>query len=350
MEKSKRSLELDALRGVAALLVVLFHFTMGKKEALYGFNLGFTGVYLFFIISGFVILLTLEKTNSWKDFVINRFSRLYPTYWTCVTFTTIIILFRLKFHHSFSFSILPQYFANMTMFQSYLNYENIDGPYWTMLIEMIFYLYMLFIFISKKLHYIETISMFMLIPISFCYTHFFCASFPILFKQLIKFFPLISYFPLFCAGIVFYKIKFQKNLLIRNIYLIICYFCQLMATSAGNRDALFLSSYQISLMLLIYFVIFYLYITDKLLFIVNKVTVFLGTISFSLYLVHQYISLSVILPNLVKHLNIWLAFSVMLSIVIGLAFLINHFIEKPTMNYIRTLRKSKIQPIKSIAS
>ena len=89
--KSKRFHELDALRGIAALMVVFFHFTIGRAEAKLGFKLGTTGVDLFFIISGFVIFMSLSKVKSSLDFVINRVSRLYPTYWVSVTFTFILI-------------------------------------------------------------------------------------------------------------------------------------------------------------------------------------------------------------------------------------------------------------------
>lgn len=59
--------ELDALRGIAALMVVLFHFTMYRQETKFGFKLGTTGVDLFFLISGFVIIMSLIKIKNSKD-------------------------------------------------------------------------------------------------------------------------------------------------------------------------------------------------------------------------------------------------------------------------------------------
>ena len=72
--KLKRYQELDALRGIAALFVVLFHFTLNRPEAEYGLKLGVTGVDLFFIISGFVIFMSLTNINSSKEFIVNRVS------------------------------------------------------------------------------------------------------------------------------------------------------------------------------------------------------------------------------------------------------------------------------------
>lgn len=90
---TKRYEELDALRRIAALMVVFFHFTLGRPEAKLGFKLGTTGVDLFFIISGLVIFMSLTRVKTSLDFVINRVSRLYPTYWTCATFTFIVITY-----------------------------------------------------------------------------------------------------------------------------------------------------------------------------------------------------------------------------------------------------------------
>jgi peptidoglycan/LPS O-acetylase OafA/YrhL len=80
-----RLLELDVFRGLAALAVVLFHYTTVYErtydhhdEMLFDFSLGHYGVQLFFIISGFVIFMTLNRTKSALDFVVSRFSRLYP--------------------------------------------------------------------------------------------------------------------------------------------------------------------------------------------------------------------------------------------------------------------------------
>ena len=87
-------MELDALRGIAAFSVVLFHYT-ARYDSIYGhsnrllfkFNYGHLGVNLFFIISGFVIFMTLDRTKSVIDFVVARFSRLYPAYWTALALT-----------------------------------------------------------------------------------------------------------------------------------------------------------------------------------------------------------------------------------------------------------------------
>jgi peptidoglycan/LPS O-acetylase OafA/YrhL len=88
---SRRVVELDVFRGVAALWVAMFHLTLRYDEAflhqpapLKPLLDGTYGVELFFMISGFVILMTLQRSRSWVDFAVHRFARLYPAYWLSV--------------------------------------------------------------------------------------------------------------------------------------------------------------------------------------------------------------------------------------------------------------------------
>src|SRR5260370_4199931 len=80
---------LDGLRGIAAISVLLFHYTIVYGllieplnpmpfEAPYGRH----GVELFFIISGFVILMTFENSLSVTDFALSPFARLFPVFCT----------------------------------------------------------------------------------------------------------------------------------------------------------------------------------------------------------------------------------------------------------------------------
>ena len=117
------------MRGIAALMVVFFHFTVDRPEAQLGFKLGITGVDLFFIISGFVIFLTISGTKHWKDFVVSRFSRLYPAYWTAVLLATLSISLVNYFSGESSGGLLHQALGNLTMFNYYMTIPNLDGSY-----------------------------------------------------------------------------------------------------------------------------------------------------------------------------------------------------------------------------
>lgn len=333
-----RLLELDALRGVAALMVVLFHFTMDRAEMHLGFKYGVTGVDFFFIISGFVIFLTLSNTKNWKDFVVSRFSRLYPTYWTVVIFTALMtVVYRLLHHESLS-GLFAQFLGNMTMVQWYFKIPNLDEPYWTLLIEMQFYVVMLLIFCLKWLPRVTALS---LAGLGFVLLNHFVLSeaSPLIFKFSRGLVGLLNHFPLFFAGILFYKIKFRQGPRLAKIPLLAaCLLTQITLYNDGGTSYLYISQAEYGAMLAIYFAVFSLYAFDVRLFIVNRATVFLGTISYSLYLVHKFVCKSLIIPVLEENtnLNFWvIVFGVCLPVVVALAAFITFFVEKPALKYIR---------------
>jgi peptidoglycan/LPS O-acetylase OafA/YrhL len=350
MNKTRIS-ELDALRGIAALSVVIFHFThftVGGPKIDYVFNLGWSGVDLFFIISGFVIFMTIDKCSDWKDFLISRFSRLYPAYWFIVSITSILILLYIKDYYTFSGGdpnsnsfFLYKYIVNMTMFQYYFKVKNIDGPYWTLTIELVFYIFMLLLFVTKSIKYIEKIGL-MMLCLCFIYsqTFKFIDSNFILHKLRVAF-PLINYFPLFFSGILVYKLKFVEVTVTRIILFTLCFMVQPFLFK--NIFITFLNIYEYVFMLSVFYFTLILYLTNNLSFIVNKYTVSLGEISYSLYLIHQFVSCVIIIPFLLKcGFNIWISYLITLVIIIGIASLINKTIEKPAMKYIRNRYRNRI--------
>lgn len=334
-----RLLELDALRGIAALMVVLFHFTMDRPEMYLGFKYGVTGVDFFFIISGFVIFLTLSSTKNWKDFVISRFSRLYPTYWTVVTFTALMTLIYRLIHSESLSGLLTDYLGNMTMIQYYFKIPNLDEPFWTLLIEMQFYVVMLLVFSLRWLDRILWIGAAGLAFVLF--NHYVLSSAaPLIFKFSRGLVGLINHFPLFFAGILFYKIKFnQGNRLAKLPLLAACLGTQVVLYPDGGTSYLYISQVEYAAMLAIYFAVFMLYAFDIPMRIVNRGTVFLGTISYSLYLVHKFVCKSLIIPFLEGQMgmNFWVVvFLVCLPTVIMLASIITFYVEKPALQYIRS--------------
>lgn len=162
-EPSRRLAELDALRGVAALAVVLFHFTTRFME-LYAPSAASTastgapsftvphghyGVNLFFIISGFVIFMTLDRTQRGMDFVVSRFSRLFPAYWVAVAMTFAVTS---TFGLPGKEVTLLQALANLFMIHGLFYVPHVDGVYWTLEVELLFYTGMFLLFLRGKLH------------------------------------------------------------------------------------------------------------------------------------------------------------------------------------------------------
>jgi peptidoglycan/LPS O-acetylase OafA/YrhL len=344
LQTNRRYEELDALRGLAALAVVFFHFTMERSEYNTIFKLGTTGVDLFFLISGFVIFMSLQKISTGLEFAINRISRLYPTYWASVTFTFILF---------FSYSLyrgegelvhkLVMYLGNLTMFQNYLGIADLDGPYWTLLIEMLFYLFILFLFEKKLLKYIDIIGI-VLCSVTVLVTHFFYDITYI--RGVIIWLPLLQFLPLFIAGITFYKIYTNKdNVVYRYLIIAFCFFCQIKLFPYAGYSNYFINQTEYSIMLFIHFILFTLFVNNRLKFIANRLTLFLGKISYALYLIHQFVSLTFIIPNFYNKLglNFWIVTVLIdLPIVIGLATFITYKIEVP---FSKKLKEKKLRII-----
>jgi len=339
--QSNRYNELDALRGIAALMVVFFHFTMDRPQGQLGFKLGVTGVDLFFIISGFVIFMSLTKAKSSIDFVINRVSRLYPTYWASVTFTFLLFSFFAIYDGWPEQIDFKRYFGNMTMFQFYLKITDLDGPYWTMIIEMLFYMGILFLFHFKMLKYLKKIGLDLSVLVVIVTSYFYENS---TVQYFFKWIPLLPFIPLFFAGTIFYKLYTNKSKLLENYtILIICLICQILLYKYAGRSKGSITHIEYGLMLTLYFTLFTLFVNGKLKFIVSKGTLFLGKISFALYLIHQYISIGVMIPLLINrfHLNFWIAsLCITLPTIITIAWFITEYIGTPMSNRMKEkLRK-----------
>ncbi|MFY4670306.1 acyltransferase family protein [Bacillus anthracis] len=89
-----RNLTIHGLRGLAAILVVLYHiYKMGQTGGFFSekpvegffkiyYNFGSMGVNIFFMISGFLIIGSLSRYFDIKSFLINRIIRIYPVFLT----------------------------------------------------------------------------------------------------------------------------------------------------------------------------------------------------------------------------------------------------------------------------
>lgn len=333
--KKNRFKELDALRGLAALMVVLFHFTMGTEEAEWGFKYGITGVDLFFMISGFVILLSLENIQKPGQFIINRISKLYPTYWVSVSITFLVILLYQIYIQGFNSKIIPAYLGNLSMFQYYLNIPHLDESYWTLIIEMLFYIFMYLLFRFGILKNISKIGLILMIIIVLL------AYFPIHSSWIKAFFvwiPLIQFWPLFFSGILFYKIITTHDSHLKHYgMLLLCLISQILLYFNSGKASYFIGFWEYALVLSFYFSLFTLFANRKLQFIVSKPTLFLGKISFALYLTHQSISVNYVIPFLMNsfRFSFWLSTVIAFVFSIALATFITYVIEIPCSRKMR---------------
>ncbi|WP_431928270.1 acyltransferase family protein [Nonomuraea jabiensis] len=143
--RSDRLYEVDGLRLLAALCVVLFHYTFsgwagGTSPVAFAAEsswskYGYLGVDLFFLISGFVVLMSAWGRSP-RSFLVSRAVRLYPAYWVGVAVTAVVTV---TLGQGLFQVTLPQVLANLTMFQAVPDIANVDVVYWTLWAEMRFY-------------------------------------------------------------------------------------------------------------------------------------------------------------------------------------------------------------------
>ncbi|EHN1498417.1 acyltransferase [Salmonella enterica] len=145
---------IQILRGIAALFVVCFHFRYAVND-IYAqkdignrlFEFGSFGVDLFFIISGFIMAMSARQNENLSEFFIKRFFRIYPLYFVVLT------LYILLSFNEYSLSqIIKSYLLVPIDYKSEMPYYgySIMAIAWTLTYEFWFY----FIFgISKKLSY-----------------------------------------------------------------------------------------------------------------------------------------------------------------------------------------------------
>ncbi|MEV7801616.1 acyltransferase family protein [Microbispora sp. NPDC088329] len=134
---------LDLLRFCAALGVVLFHFgetrawgTPNAFPALSAVTMfGVYGVRLFFLISGFVILMSAWGRTP-GHFAASRIARLFPAYWASVLALGGLAVGGLITDHRPS---LTELLANMTMLQHGFRVRDLEIVYWTLWQELVFY-------------------------------------------------------------------------------------------------------------------------------------------------------------------------------------------------------------------
>lgn len=87
MKINKRNIFLDYIRGISAIMVVLYHYTsryeslfIHEKKFEFTFPYGSYAVLMFFLLSGYFTLHNIEKDTP-REYAIKRLVKLYPTYW-----------------------------------------------------------------------------------------------------------------------------------------------------------------------------------------------------------------------------------------------------------------------------
>lgn len=146
---------LDGHRGVAILLVILFHaYARWPDIVPYGhllqevplFKYGYVGVQLFFLISGFVILMTLEKCETAGEFLFRRWLRLFPAMLVCSIF--IYLTSGLFWERPAGEPTLSSVLPGLTFIEpdwwqlaTSRTFVPLEGAFWSLYVEFKFYVF-----------------------------------------------------------------------------------------------------------------------------------------------------------------------------------------------------------------
>jgi len=312
---------LDSFRGLAAISVVYYHFTYWFRQ-IHGhtfpeyldYPFGSYSVFFFFIISGFVIFMTVERCKSPVEFAYRRFIRLYPTYWICLIISAVILYY---FGIPAVKPTLNQFAINLTMLQRIMRSDDIDPSYWSLLPELAFYFLIFSVFILKLLNRIYLWGAIWI----------FCSVINgyFDFHRLELFFEFSG---LFFSGVLFYKMFNGDKRLVHHFSILVCYI-----TIVLNLDDKAISNVSHLLPVGVVYILFYLFLFNKLNFLDNKPLRFLGYISYPLYLIHQGIGFTILLHlRSYGYTGYWVIIIPTLVSVL-LAYVIARYCEKPIIKF-----------------
>jgi peptidoglycan/LPS O-acetylase OafA/YrhL len=335
MIETSRIIGLDYLRGTAAVAVVLFH--LGFKGPSEGWMIGgefgwfstvtgygYLGVNLFFLISGFVIAMSAENA-AWLIFLRARFIRLMPAMWICASVTAIGILglaaltATQETQSTFVTRALAKntwgnYFASLTLAPSWFGFTGIDSAYWSLRIEVQFYLAVGLLLLFNKRNWTSGILFLWLL-----------ASTINLIRPVwrIDFIFCLTWAPYFIVGIILHSWRAHGASFLKQIGLgWSCILCLGYAYKSAVKDGY--ESPLVTCTLVITIIILFAYtvlkpertttFSDKQF---SKLGLMFGAISYPLYLVHQELGYA-FFNTIVSKLGLSSSFSVVATLALTL--------------------------------
>jgi exopolysaccharide production protein ExoZ len=303
------------LRGFAALAVVFCHYGSGLSH--YPmlssiFNWGQTGIHLFFLISGFIIVYSLTKVNytvsQFFKFLLKRSVRIDPAYYVTILLT-LVLFYLLSLTPSFKGTAIPfipqQFLAHLFYIVPFSGYKFYNHVFWTLCVEFQFYLIigLLYFIIQTRLYKRSFLLIF---------------SLSCLVNLPNAYYLVFTYAPVFCLGIILVDVYNKKAGVYEYLLIVLFMILIIFKFSIGLLLLLTISAIAI------------LFVKRH-----NRLLFTLGNMSYSLYLTHGLIFIIVI--GLLKQLrfnledNQLLGLSIEVSVALFVAYLFYVVIEKPSL-------------------
>lgn len=328
----------DLLRLIAAMQVVIMHsfahLNLGHIPYIHYLLSIFPGVLIFFVISGFLISASYEKSNNVISYCKNRILRIYPALWICfiVSFTSAYIYY----HPVASWKeYLPWFCAQLSICQFYnpdfmrgYGVGVLNGSLWTIPVELQFYFVLPFVyFLFQKINWnrlIIYLTLFGFFLINQLYLKHETVEQGIIYKLFgVSIFP---YFSMFFIGIILQKnIWFVKKYLLGRafylfiIYIIVCYTLSFFGIHVNGKNINPLSGIILALLIISF--------AYSDIGIINKILMG-NDISYGVYIYHM-----IVINVLVQlgYTGSYASFFIVFTITVFLATLSWIFIEKPSM-------------------
>ncbi|MFB7944665.1 acyltransferase family protein [Kitasatospora phosalacinea] len=354
--KRPRLYVLDGLRLLAAIGVLCWHWLgverfqgvwHGSPSKLMplGHLIGaysWTGVQLFFLISGFVICMSCWG-RSIGDFVTSRIVRLYPAYWVAVLVTSAVLMVVPTIwgddpHHPTPTRIL----TNLTMFNMPLGVGNIDPVYWSLWAEMRFYV-LFGLLLLWGLTYKRVVA--------FCGVWAFLATIsPSVNLPILETMVQSTYAWYFIAGIAMYLMyRFKPNMVLWALVV----YCWLMAQ---DRMRGVIGGYEYGTRHHLSWYLVMAYVTVAFLLVLGsalgwfnwvrwKWLTVAGSLTYPLYLLHQEVGFQVI-TRVSRHLDPYPTFFLVLAAMMVGAYLVHRLVEVPLAPWMKKKLESSFAQIR----
>ena len=342
---------IDALRGLAILGVLVVHtsqnFSPSNSILKFLTSLGSSGVQLFFIASALTLSFSwkhrvLKEKNHLINFFIRRLLRIAPLFWVAIIFYTYLFGTQITYfapNGINAWSILST-FLFIHGFHPETFSAVVPGG-WSIAVEMTFYLF--FPFLITKLKTVKLKFIFIFISL---------LSFPIMQTLMVNYFQsysvelvhdfvslnIVGQLAVFAIGLFTYDIvinyKFMKKWIIRALILFLCMLILFIfypyEPRIVNTTVIFSFCYAVLTV----------FLSQKpISLLVNKYTIAIGKLSFSMYLSHFAIIHIIVKSNLSDKIainNLNLKFLIILLVVTLSSFLISkilyRIIENPGIN------------------
>lgn len=325
-----RYAELDLLRFLASLAVVLYHFTYGMPVAahigpafpLLGgiFRYGYLAVDLFFMISGFVVLKS-ARHKSLPQFVSARITRLYPAYWL-----SCLLTFAGFYFSGFGPVSGRQLLFNLTMFQEFFGQPSLNGVYWSLTYELTF-CFLIALLITSRLWPL-------LFPVIIGWLAYTLVAGPLPAAGLFSYLLIPKHSAYFLAGMLFYVLQTRQHTA-WQVYLALAAALALALRSDRAERQLAhqlyhdapLNAWLAAGVIALFFLALYLILVRQWRLPAHPAWAWLGSLTYPLYLLHG-VGAAVLGP-LNGRLNSYLLLAGTLALVLALAWAAHRLVERP---------------------